>query len=466
MASDGRRSPGTATPEDVMARSRESATLNPSRRDVLRWGVGLGVAAPLLSACSGVSTSGSGGEGSLTFLSAQFTPVEEAERVRGILKKAYSGNVSYTTGDASQVASQIRSQVSSKNVQVNLFGGLHGDLASLADGNLEDLSDLMSELGDKGYSKDFLDLAKAGTDKTWYIPWAQATYVVAVNKSATEHLPSGVDVNALTYDNYLDWAIAARKAAGGKPQFGLPGGPKGLLHRFLQGYLYPSFTGALVTAFRGPDAVTMWQYLKELWANTVPASTNFDFMQEPLGSGQVTVAWDHVARLVDAPKAKPDQWMMVPAPSGPKGLGYMAVLVGLGIPKGAPDVDKTKDLIKALSQPDTQIELLRQNAFFPTVKAEIPTDLSPAIRLEADAVKQQQAAAKAIVSLPPVGLGKRDGEMSKIFRDAFTAIVLNGADIQKTLDAQAKNMQTILDETKVSCWAPDPVRPGETCSVG
>src|SRR5215217_7926364 len=174
-------------------------------------------------------------------------------------------------------------------------------------------------------------------------------------------------------------------------------------------------------------------------------------MQEPLGSGQVTVAWDHVARLVDAPKAKPDQWMMVPAPSGPKGLGYMAVLVGLGIPKGAPDVDKTKDLIKALSQPDTQIELLRQNAFFPTVKAEIPTDLSPAIRLEADAVKQQQAAAKAIVSLPPVGLGKRDGEMSKIFRDAFTAIVLNGADIQKTLDAQAKNMQTILDETKVSC---------------
>jgi multiple sugar transport system substrate-binding protein len=448
-----------------MARSSPTPR-SPSRRDLLRWGLGVGVAAPVLSGCTGFSTSGSVGHGSLTLLSTQFTPVEEAQRVRGILKKAYAGSVSYTTGDASQVATQIRTQVSSKNVRVNVLAGLHGDLAPLADGSLEDLSDLMAELGDKGYSKNFLELSKAGTDRTWYIPWTQATYVVAVNKTALEHLPSGVDVNVLTYDNYLDWAIASRQAAGGKPQFGLPGGPKGLLHRFLQGYVYPSFTGALVTKFRSPEAVTMWQYLKELWANTAPASTNFDFMQEPLASGQVTVAWDHVARLVDAPKAKPDDWLMVPAPSGPKGLGHMAVLVGLGIPKGAPDLDKSKALIRALSTSDSQIEMLRQNAFFPTVKATIPNDLSPAIRLEAAAVDKQQTAPRSILSLPPVGLGKRDGEMSKIFRDAFTAIVLNGADIGRTLDAQANNMQAILDETKAACWAPDPVTPGEKCVVG
>jgi multiple sugar transport system substrate-binding protein len=448
-----------------MARPRQYATGNPSRRDLLRWGVGLGVAPAVLSAC-GLSTSGTGGAGSLNFLSSQFTAVQEAERVRDILKKAYPGAVSYSTGDSSQIDTQIRTQVSSKNVRINVLGGLHGNLATLADGNLEDLSGLMAELNDKGYTKDVLNLTKAGTDKTWYIPWAQATYVVAVNKAALEHLPSGADVNALTYDNYLDWAIAARKAAGGKPQFGLPGGPNGLMYRFLQGYLYPSFTAAQVTKFRSPEAVTMWQYMKDLWANTTPASTNFDFMQEPLASGQVTVAWDHVARLVDAPKAKPDEWMMVPAPSGPKGLGYMAVLVGLAIPKGAADIDKSKDLIKALSKPDIQIELLRQNAFFPTVRADIPTDLSPAIRLEADAVAKQQRAANAIVSLPPVGLGQHDGEMGKVYRDAFTAIVLNGADIQKTLDAQAKIMQTILDETNVPCWAPDPARPGEKCTVG
>ncbi|SCL34648.1 carbohydrate ABC transporter substrate-binding protein, CUT1 family [Micromonospora rhizosphaerae] len=449
-----------------MAIPRSPASAQLSRRDVLRWGLALGAAAPLLSACGGVSTSGGGGDGALTFLSTQFTPVEEAERVRGILKDAYPGRVSYVVGDSSQAGTQVRSQVSSGDVRINLLGGLHGDFTPLAGDNLEDLSDLMRELSDKGYSSNLQELAKAGTDRTWYIPWAQATYLLAVKKSALEHLPSGADVKALTYDQYLDWAIAARRANGGKAQFGLPAGPKGLLHRFLQGHLYPSYTGALVTAFRSDDAVTMWKYLKELWANTTPASTNFDFMQEPLAAGQVTVAWDHAARLVGAPQAAPDDWMMVPAPAGPKGRGYMTVVLGLGIPKGAPHADKAKDVIKALSQPKTQIELLRQNAFFPTVKAEIPADLPPAIRLEADAVRAQQEAPNGILSLPPVGLGKRDGEMSKIFRDAFTAIVLEGADVRRTLDSQAKNMKTILDEVKVPCWAPDPVVPGQTCAVG
>lgn len=440
----------------------------PSRRDVLRWTLLVGAAAPALSACGGFSTSGAsggGGGGGLTFLSTQFTPVEEAERFRAVLKGAASGKVSYVTSDAGQLSTQVTSQVASGKVKVDLLGGLHGDLAPLADGKLEDLSDLVEELSGNGYPEDFLTLAKAGTDSTWYVPWAQATYLVAVNKSALEHLPSGADVEALTYDQYLDWAIAARKANGGKAQFGLPAGPESLLHRFIQGYLYPSFTGAQVTAFRSEEAVTMWEYLKDLWANTLAASANVDFLQEPLASGEVTVGWDHVARLVEAPKESPDDWLMVPAPAGPKGRGYMAVLTGLAIPKGAPDVAASKELIRQLSTEKTQIELLRQNAFFPTVDAQIPSDLPPAIQLEADAVTKQASASDALLALPPVGLGEQDGAMSKVFRDAFTSIVLDGDDIRKTLDTQASNMQAILDQVGVPCWAPDPAT-GDTCKVG
>jgi multiple sugar transport system substrate-binding protein len=440
--------------------------LPPSRRDVLRWGLTLGAAAPVLSACGGFSTSGGGGGGGgLTMLSTQFVPVEEAERFRKILGTAYDGKASYVPVDAGQFATQVKSQVSSGNVKASVLGGLHGDLAPLADGQLEDLSDLVDELSANGYPEDFLTLAKAGTDTAWYVPWAQATYVVAVNKSALEHLPSGADVESLTYDQYLDWAIAARKANGGKAVFGLPAGPESLLHRFIQGYLYPSFTGAQVTAFRSDEAVTMWEYLKELWANTLAASANVDFMQEPLATGEVTVGWDHVARLVEAPKDSPDDWVMVPAPAGPKGRGYMAVLTGLAIPKGAPDADRAKELIKALSTEKTQIEVLRQNAFFPTVDAQIPSDLPPAIKLEADAVSKQAESSDAILALPPVGLGEQDGAMSKVFRDAFTSIVLDGEDIRKTLDTQASNMQAILDQAGVPCWAPDPAGEG-TCQVG
>lgn len=437
-----------------------------TRRQALRLGLALGVAGPLASACGGgFSTSGGGGgSDQLTFLSTQFTPVEEKERFHKILADAYKNPVNYVTADPGQMSSQVRAQVGSGKVQISLLGGLHGDLAPLADGQLEDLTGFAKELSGKGYPEEFLELSKAGTDSTWYIPWAQATYVVAVNKKAQEHLPSGADLQDLTYDQFLQWARAAKQATG-VPQFGLPGGPKGLLHRFLQGYLYPSFTGAQVTKFRSDDAVTMWNYLKELWSNCTPASTNFDFMQEPLAAGQVTVAWDHVARLVNAPKDKPDDWLMVPAPKGPKGRGFMPVLIGMAIPKGAPNQDQTKELIKALSEPRVQLEVLRQNAFFPTVKADIPADLPAAVRLEADAVRAQAESPDAIVALPPVGLGKADGEMTKIFKDCFTAIVLQNQDIKSTLDAQAKNMQSLLDQAKASCWAPDKGTRGETCKV-
>lgn len=435
-----------------------------ARRRVLRLGLALGLAAPLTGACTGFNTSGSGA-GALTFLSTQFNPVEEAERFRRILRSATNRPVNYVTAsDPSQLQSTIRAQVSSGQVRISLLGGLHGELAPLADGLLEDLSGLATELADRNYSADFRELAKAGTDRTWYIPWAQATYLVAIHKPALEYLPPGADPAKLTYPQFLDWAVAARRATG-QPQFGLPAGNRGLLYRFLQGYLYPSFTGGQVTSFRAAEAVDMWRYLTDLWANCTPASANFAAMQEPLLAGQVQVAWDHVARLVQAPAPRPSEWLMVPAPAGPKGRGYMPVLTGLAIPKGAPDVEGAKAVIRALSTSQAQNELLRQNSFFPTVIGPLPTDLPPAVRLEADAVVAQQNAPDALVSLPPVGLGQKDGEMSKVFRDTFTSIVLQGADIRSTLDQQARVMQSLLDAVSAPCWAPDPSRPGQTCRV-
>jgi len=44
--------------------------------------------------------------------------------------------------------------------------------------------------------------------------------------------------------------------------------------------------------------------------------------------------------------------------------------------------------------------------------------------------------------------------------------VLQNQDIKSTLDAQAKIMQTLIDDAKASCWAPDEGTAGETCQVG
>ena len=124
---------------------------------------------------------------------------------------------------------------------------------------------------------------------------------------------------------------------------------------------------------------------------------------------------------------------MVPAPRGPKGLGYMLVVAGLGIPNGAPEAGKAKDVIKALAQGDTQVEVLRQNAFFPVVDASLPSDLPGGVGLEAPAVKKQQDADSAIVSLPPVGLGAKDGEVSQVFKNTFKEICIDRKPVQKSM---------------------------------
>lgn len=428
----------------------------PSRRSLLLAGLGTALSAPFLSACAGFDTSGAAaGQGTVGFLSTQFTPVEEKQRYEAVLKKFVRVPTAYNPVDPGVFASTVKSQASAQNVRTSLLGGLHGELAPLSS-SLEDTDGILQDLSGRGFTKEMLDLTKVGGSTAKYVPWMQATYVVAVNKKALEWLPSGVDVNDLTYEGFLEWAKAARQGAG-RPVFGMPAGPKGLHHRFYQGFLLPSFTGGQITTFRNADAVAAWTYMQELWANMAPASTNYDAMQEPLARGEVLVAWDHVARLVGAPGDKPGDWLMVPAPRGPKGRGYMLIIAGLALPKGGKDRDLAEQVIRGLSEPLTQVETLRRNAFFPVVQTELPTDLTGAIALEAQAVRRQQRSAEALLALPPVGLGPKEGEVSQIFKNCFQEICLNGSGIQPVLDRQASELNTILKDLNVPCWAPDPV---------
>lgn len=436
-----------------------------TRRQLLQLGLGTALSVPALSACAGFDTSGAAaGEGTATFLSTQFAPVEERQNYEGVLERNLTGvPVAYNPVDPGVFASTLRSQSEAGSVRVSLVGGLHGDLAPIAD-SLDPVDTLLGDLNNSGIPRDILSLTNFGGGEAKYIPWMQATYIVAVHKSALEWLPSGVDVNNLSYEGYLAWAKAA-KSANGRPVFGFPAGPKGLHHRFYQGFLLPSFTGGQITTFRNDEAVTAWEYMAELWDSMVPGSTNFDFMQEPLARKEVLVAWDHVARLVGAPADNPDEWMMVPAPRGKYGLGYLLVVAGVGLPTGGTERELAEQAIRELSKPATQLDTLKNNAFFPVVRADLTDDLQGAISLEAKAVTAQQSAKDTLVALPPVGLGAKDGEVSQIFKNCFQQICLEKQPIRGVLDDQAKQLNTILAELKVPCWAPDPSDSGDTCEV-
>jgi multiple sugar transport system substrate-binding protein len=113
--------------------------------------------------------------------------------------------------------------------------------------------------------------------------------------------------------------------------------------------------------------------------------------------------------------------------------------------------------------PETQGAVLRDLAFFPVVSGVDMTDLPAGVALEAGAVTAQANSPDALPALLPVGLGDRGGEINQIFKDAANQI-LDGADIQTTLDEQAANLQALLNDTGAACWPPDPPSEG-ACQI-
>ena len=398
------------------------------------------------------------------FLSTQLRPIEEASKVRDVLLKGTSGKVTFVTEEPPQLALRMKAEGEAGRRTVSLVGALHGELQPLVpQGSVEPLDDVAQKLVDRGIPQSLMDLGKLGTGQQQYIPWMQATYVMVAHKQALPHLPAGADVNALTYAQLQQWGKTIADKTGQR-RLGFPAGPRGLMARFFQGYFYPSFTGGVVTPFKSAEAEAGWTAMKELWAVSNPNSTNYNFMQEPLLAGEVWIAWDHVARVKDALAAQPDQFVAFPAPAGPKGRGYMPVIAGLSVAKNAPNRAGAVATIDHLTKPQTQVATAAEVGFFPVVKAELPANLDPSVKMLSDAVARTQGSKDALVSLLPVGLADKGGEFNKVYMDTFQRVVLRNEPVRAVLDEQAKALDALMKGTGAPCWAPDKASQG-ACPV-
>jgi multiple sugar transport system substrate-binding protein len=387
----------------------------------------------------------------ILFWSTQAAPVQETQAMREQVLSGFPGGVDYQAGEVGPFLTRLQAEFQAGSGQIGVAGALHGDLSTYAD-NWADLSDI--DLGDVQVSPAFLELGKLGTSEQKYMPWMQATYVMAANKQALEYLPEGADINALTYDQLIAWTKNVAEQTG-SPKFGFPAGPQGLKHRFFQGFLLPSYAGSTVTKFRSAEAEEGWNKFKELWQYTNPASTNYGFLQEQLLNGDVWIAFDHIARLADAFNQRPDDFVAFPAPAGPMGRGFMPVLAGIAIPKSAPDMENAKALVAYMMQPATQAATLKATNFFPVTDATLPDDLPNAARALGPAVTAMTSASDALPALLPIGLGELGGQFNQVYTDTFERIVLGNQDVRQVLDSQAETLRNIMNQANAPCWAPD-----------
>jgi multiple sugar transport system substrate-binding protein len=413
---------------------------------------------------SGLSWADAQGSG-VTFFSTQFNIVEEGAKARAIFEGFGGGPVTFVPSEEGPMIDTLKAEGAAGKGVNDVVGALHGTFPALAAGDLLlNQAELLADIA-KGIEINpaLVELGKLGTkDFQYYIPWMQATYTMAARKEALEFLPAGADINALTWEQVAAWAKNIQEKTG-KPGLAFP--VKGLFHRFLQGYLYPSFTGGMVTNFKSKEAADMFAFLRDdLWPYVNPESINYDNMGALLASGEVMLTWDHVARLKPGFDTAVDDLVAFPSPAGPAGLGYMPVVVGVGIPATAPNPAAAQEFIKFLLSPATQGKIMAELGFYPVVGGVDTSALPAGVAAQYAAVQAQGNAKNAVASLLPVGLGARGGDLNGIYRNAFTRIVVEKQAIETVLAEEGTALQKLMDETGAPCWAPDPASEG-ACQV-
>ena len=311
---------------------------------------------------------------------------------------------------------------------------------------------ILARLGDRRFFSDLVKLGTFGGRNQHYIPWMQATYIMVANRRALKYLPNGATLDRLSYDQLMKWAVNMKEASG-RPKLGFP--IDGLIHRFIQGYLYPAFTGCTLRKFRSPEAEVMWRFFRDLWSYVNPRSLNFGAMDSPLLEGAVWVAWDHTAKVAKALNHPSQDFIAFPAPVGPKGRGFMLVLAGLGLPKCSSDHTAALDMIEYLTRPAVQRRTFRSVFFFPIQPFGMKRDLSPGLVQLVEAVNGQLASDNGIKTLLPIGLEGKDRAFNTAYKLTFSQIVLRRRDIKAVLAKQRLILTRILSETRAGCWSPD-----------
>ena len=391
------------------------------------------------------------GAAEITWMSTQFTPIAEGEFVRSEILAPFAGetgiSVELLNVEYAEFATRIEAEYQAGAGEIAVLCGLHGDLAPFA----YSLTDVSGVTPGGTISPTLMAKGQMAGEQV-YIPLMQATYLMVANVKALAYLPIGVDIWALTYDDLLAWARNIYEATG-EQKLGIPTGPKSLIHRFIHGYIYPSFTGYQVLAFDSAAAVDMWNYMQELWQYVNPAAPTWDSMDTPLIAEEVWIAWDHTARVKEAIVQRPDDFIAIPSPAGPAGRSFISVLAGLAIPETSPNPEAAAQLIEYLTSPEVQVSILQGVGFFPVVAEAAGAVPAGALQILAKGVSAQAASPDAIVCFIPGGI---PDEYKKIYNDTFHKFVIQGEPVDlEFLREQATLMRELYLEAEVAYPAPD-----------
>jgi multiple sugar transport system substrate-binding protein len=303
-------------------------------------------------------------------------------------------------------------------------------------GWVEDLTDVVAGWDDRTFSEAFSsDTNKDGSQ--YFLPVGADVYLLLANNNALDYVPDGVDLDAITWEEYAQWAVNIAEGEGeGKVCItGIPA--KSWIYMFggtglSYGAGFPDANSA-----GAAEAWKVWETIGKA-GGFGPTVLNVDSCVDPMMREETWLTVFHNARAGQVYASNETQFTLAPAPSGPNGIGSIAGVSGYGVMKGSANYDLAIQFLEYLTRPDIQVKIAKgTGGFIPPVEEAI--DFLGDEAIDEVINKAVLVLNNGVVSGVPAGNYQDWGAVKQCYDDVYAEVLDTGGEItQERLDeAQA-----------------------------
>jgi multiple sugar transport system substrate-binding protein len=335
-------------------------------------------------------------------------------------------------------------QQESGNITTDVIASHNGKMPVWLDaGYVEDLTDVVASWDDRHFSEAFVtDTNRDG--KQYFLPVGADVYLLLAHENAMAYLPDGFDIDALTWEQYAEWANAIAEGEG-EGKVCITGIPS-------KSWIY-MFGGTALSYGAGfPDANSegaaaawgVWETIGKA-GGFVPTVLNIDSCVDPMMREESWLTVFHNARAGQVFASNETQFTLAPAPTGPTGTGSIAGVSGYAIMKGSQNYDLAVMFLEYVTRPDIQVKIAKGTGGF------IPPVLEAMQFLGDEAIdevinKAVLVLENGVVSGVPASLYQDWGAVKACFDDVFEDTILEGADVTpERLDAAQACVDGLLN---------------------
>ena len=308
----------------------------------------------------------------LVFSSRLFSPpAEQLFFINEIIKpfeEEHGITVNFSIIDDQTLLQHAEVQQTTNHVTTDIVVSHNGSMPQWLDaGWVEDLTDVVAGWTDRTFSEAFVtDTNRDG--RQYFLPVGADVYLLLANNKTLPYLPDGVDLDAITWDQYAAWAVAIAEGEGeGKVCItGIPS--KSWVYMF--GGTGLSY-GAGFPDANSEGAMAAWKVWETIGkaGGFVPTVLNVDSCVDPMMREESWLTVFHNARAGQVYASNETAFTLAPAPSGPIGIGSIAGVSGYAIMKGSANYDLAISFLEYLTRPDIQVKLAKgTGGFIPPVE--------------------------------------------------------------------------------------------------